>query len=45
MSTLRDLFCRGKEELRQANVPDAEVDAWALMEFALDIEKSYYYLH
>ena len=45
MSTLRDLFCRGKEELRQADVPDAEVDAWALMEFALDIEKSYYYLH
>ncbi|MGN1185108.1 MAG: peptide chain release factor N(5)-glutamine methyltransferase, partial [Oliverpabstia sp.] len=45
MSTLRDLFCRGKEELRMADVPDAEVDAWALMEFALDIEKSYYYLH
>lgn len=45
MSTLRDLFCRGKEELRMADVPDAEVDAWALMEFALDIKKSYYYLH
>ena len=43
--TLGQLLLQGKKELRQAEVPDGDYDAWILMEHALQIEKSYYFLH
>lgn len=43
--TLRELLIQGKRELSQADVPDSDYDAWVLMEYALNIEKSYYFLH
>ncbi len=43
--TLRELLLLGKKELRQAKVPDGDYDAWILMEYALKIEKSYYFMH
>ena len=43
--TLRELLLLGKRELSQAEVPDSEYDAWILMEYVLNIEKSYYFLH
>lgn len=45
MSTLRELLNEGKNRLEKAGVPDADTDAWVLMEFAFGIEKSYYFLH
>ena len=45
MSTLRQLLAWGEETLRQAQVPDAEVDAWELMETAFAVEKSCYFHH
>lgn len=44
MSTLRQLLAWGEETLRQAQVPDSEVDAWELMETAFAVEKSCYFL-
>lgn len=44
MSTLRQLLAWGEDTLRQAQVPDAAVDAWELMEAAFDVEKSCYFL-
>lgn len=44
MSTLRQLLAWGEETLRQAQVPDAEVDAWELMETVFAVEKSCYFL-
>lgn len=44
MSTLRQLLAWGQDTLREAQVPDAEIDAWALMETAFGIEKSCYFL-
>ncbi len=43
--TLRELLLLGKKELRQAQVPDGDYDAWLLMEHVLKIEKSYYFIH
>lgn len=43
--TLRELLLLGKKELRQADVPDSDYDAWVLLEYALNIQKSYYFLH
>ena len=45
MSTLQELLREGTCSLEKAGVPDAPFDAWALMEFAFGIEKSYYFLH
>lgn len=43
--TLRELLNQGKDRLCNAQVPDSAYDAWILMEYALHIEKSYYFLH
>lgn len=45
MSTLREILNQAQRKLEKAQVPDAGFDAWALMEFAFGIEKSYYFLH
>lgn len=45
MSTLREVLKAGEQRLLEAGVPDPATDAWALLEFALQIEKSYYFLH
>lgn len=44
MRTLRQLLTWGEDTLRNAQVPDAEIDAWELMETAFGIEKSCYFL-
>lgn len=43
--TLRELLQSGRQMLSQAQVPDAQWDAWALMEFVLHIDKNYYFMH
>lgn len=43
--TWRSLLTYAKEALKEAGVPDAEYDAWALFEFVFHMEKSYYFLH
>lgn len=45
MMTLREILKNGESRLRAAGVPDPATDAWALLEFAFEIEKSYYFLH
>ncbi|MBS6194721.1 MAG: peptide chain release factor N(5)-glutamine methyltransferase [Clostridiales bacterium] len=45
MRTLRETLKEGEQRLLKAGVPDGRTDAWALMEFAFGIEKSYYFLH
>lgn len=45
MSTLRELLLFGRDRLERAGVPEADMDAWLLMEFVFGIEKSYYFLH
>ena len=35
----------GKNELLKADIPEAPVDAWELLEYVCDIDKNYYYLH
>lgn len=45
MNTLREILNQGKKRLIEAQVPEADADAWVLMEFAFGIEKSYYFLH
>lgn len=45
MMTLRELLKQGEKRLSDAGVPDAGTDAWALMEFALGMEKNYYFFH
>lgn len=44
MSTFRELLTWGEDILRNARVPDAQIDAWELMETAFGIEKSCYFL-
>lgn len=35
----------GRKTLEEANIIDAQVDAWELLEFTCGCDKSYYYLH
>ncbi|MDY4671210.1 MAG: peptide chain release factor N(5)-glutamine methyltransferase [Oliverpabstia sp.] len=45
MSTWREALKEGEERLLRAGIPEGKYDAWALMEFAFAMEKSYYFLH
>lgn len=45
MSTWREALKEGEERLIEAGISEGKYDAWALMEFAFDMEKSYYFLH
>lgn len=45
MMTLRQLLYQGIRQLEEAKVPDASYDAGELLEHALQIERSYYFLH
>lgn len=45
MSTWREALKEGEERLIGAGISEGKYDAWALMEFAFDMEKSYYFLH
>lgn len=45
MSTLKEALKEGEERLIGAGISEGKYDAWALMEFAFDMEKSYYFLH
>lgn len=41
--TLRTAYIRGTEKLKQAGVPDPEIDAWYLLEYTTGINRAFYY--
>lgn len=41
--TLREVCEAGKEELRQAEIPDADLDAWYLLEYVTGITRTVYF--
>lgn len=43
ISTLQMIYREGKERLEAAGVPDADLDAWYLLEFVTGIPKARYY--
>lgn len=43
ISTLQTIYREGKEQLEAAGVPDADLDAWYLLEFVTGISKARYY--
>ncbi len=43
--TLRELLLFGRQNLSEAGVPDSEYDARVLLEYALGVTNSYYFLH
>lgn len=43
ISTLQTIYREGKEQLEAAGVPDADLDAWYLLEFVTGISKAQYY--
>lgn len=43
--TLEGALSWGKEELKQAEIANYELDAWYLLEYVCKIDRSYYYLH
>lgn len=43
ISTLQMIYREGKEQLEAAGVPDADLDAWYLLEFVTGISKAQYY--
>lgn len=43
ISTLQMIYREGKEQLEAAGVPDADLDAWYLLEFVTGISKARYY--
>ena len=42
--TLREAYAYGQEQLKNANISDATLDAWYLLEFATGITRTTYYL-
>lgn len=43
--TVQETLFYGKNKLKEASIIDGDLDAWLLLEFVLNINKSYYYLH
>ena len=43
ISTLQTIYLEGKEQLELSGVPDADLDAWYLLEFVTGISKARYY--
>lgn len=43
ISTLQMIYREGKEQLELSGVPDADLDAWYLLEFVTGISKAQYY--
>lgn len=43
ISTLQTIYREGEEQLEAAGVPDADLDAWYLLEFVTGISKARYY--
>lgn len=41
---LRGLYTEGKERLRRAGVPEADLDAWYLLEYVTGISRASYYM-
>ena len=41
--TIRDAYKEGREELKLAGIPDAELDAWYLLEYVTGISRAAYY--
>lgn len=45
MSSYRELLTKGRILLEEAQVPDAGLDAWYLLEYVLCRDRSWYFLH
>ena len=45
MSSYRELFHYGKALLKRSGVAETEPDAWLLMEYVFDIDRTWYFLH
>ena len=45
MSSYRELFNYGKALLKRSGVAETEPDAWLLMEYVFDIDRTWYFLH
>ena len=45
MSSYRELFNYGKAVLKKSGVAETEPDAWLLMEYVFDIDRTWYFLH
>ena len=45
MSSYRELFNYGKAMLKKSGVAETEPDAWLLMEYVFDIDRTWYFLH
>lgn len=43
--TFQELLKAGEQQLSDAGIPEAKVDAWYLMEAAFGIDRTWYYLH
>lgn len=42
---LSEALMYGRKVLEEANISDAQIDSWQLMEYVLKCDRSYYYLH
>lgn len=45
MSSYRELFNYGKAMLKKSSIAETEPDAWLLMEYVFDIDRTWYFLH
>ncbi len=45
MSSYRELFNYGKAMLKKSGIAETEPDAWLLMEYVFDIDRTWYFLH
>lgn len=45
MKTLKELLEYGRRSLREHKIENADGDAWYLLEFVCEIDKSYYFIH
>jgi release factor glutamine methyltransferase len=43
--TLREAYEYGKEELNIAGIPEFELDAWYLLEYATGVNRTQYFLY
>ena len=43
--TLKAMYAEGEEQLRQAGIEEAGLDAWYLLEFVTGVDKAHYYMN
>ena len=42
--TLKGAYIKGRDRLRQAEVPEADLDAWYLLEYVTKVSRASYYM-